>query len=82
MFLGFLGKNLCKQACSCMHKPLPKNPKFCFLFVLLMFSHVCLLVFYHMLELGFILCFIALMLCICIHMIMHDVIGAKLLQSK
>ena len=75
---------MCTQACSCMRKSLLRNPKFWFLFVLLLFSHVCLLVCCHMLELGFILCFIALMLCTCIriHMLMHDVIVAKLLQGK
>jgi len=42
---------------------------------------VCLFAFY-MLELGFILCFPCLMPWVCIHMLMHNAIGAKLLQGK
>ena len=48
MFLGLSGQEptyakscLCTQACSFVCKPLPKNYKFFFLFVMPLLSHVC-----------------------------------------
>ena len=43
---AYAGLIMCIQACFCVHKPLPRNPNFCFLFVLLLLSHVCLFSFF------------------------------------